>query len=68
MTILQTMGYGCAQIRAMSNFLHKFFSDPLVGLLAVGAIILVTWLAWADFKERRNRRAFEERRRQLQDY
>jgi hypothetical protein len=51
----------------MSNFLHKFFSDPLVGLLAVGTLFLVAWLGWADFKERRNRRAFEERRRQIQD-
>jgi hypothetical protein len=51
----------------MSNFLHKFFADPLVGVFAIGTLILVTWLAWADFKERRNRRAFEERRRQLQD-
>jgi hypothetical protein len=50
----------------MSNFLHKFFADPFVGFLALGTIVFVVYLALGDFKERRNRRTFELRRREYE--
>jgi hypothetical protein len=46
----------------MSNFVHKFFSDPIVGLLAVGAIALMFFLGWSEVKERRAQREALRRR------
>jgi hypothetical protein len=44
----------------MSKFLHKFFADPLVGLLALGALVIVILLARSQFIESREKRRFQE--------
>jgi hypothetical protein len=49
----------------MRSFLHKFFADPIVGGLAFLGVLLVIYLAWHEVAERRERRAVEKRKREL---
>ena len=51
----------------MNDFVSRFFTDPIVGLLALVALALMAFLAWSEVKERRSRRQAAPRRRSLQD-
>ena len=46
----------------MCTFVHPWFADADANLLALGAIVVVAFLVWEFFRERRRRRKRDKER------